>query len=79
SVEDVEQVRAGAAAAHRAAGNAVEALNLSTTHLQRFVSARRRELEALESFRATVAPLTDASGSPAPVPQLRKGDEVAAG
>ncbi|MEU4666979.1 DNA recombination protein RmuC [Amycolatopsis sp. NPDC023774] len=77
-VEDVEQVRAGAAAAHRSAGNAVEALNLTSTHLQRFLSARRRELEALESFRATVAPLTDASGSPSPVPEVRKGDELAA-
>ncbi|WP_326566017.1 DNA recombination protein RmuC [Amycolatopsis rhabdoformis] len=77
-VEDVEQVRAGAAAAHRSAGNAVEALNLSSTHLQRFLSARRRELEALESFRATVAPLTDASGSPSAVPEVRKGDELAA-
>ena len=77
-VADVEQVRAGAAAAHRAAGSAVEALNLSSTHLQRFLSARRRELEALESFRATVAPLTDAAGSPAPVPPVRKGDELAA-
>ncbi|UOZ07686.1 MULTISPECIES: DNA recombination protein RmuC [unclassified Amycolatopsis] len=75
---DVEQVRAGAAAAHRAAGGAVEALNLSSTHLQRFISARRRELEALETFRVTVAPLTDASGSPAAVPQVRKGDELAA-
>jgi DNA recombination protein RmuC len=75
---DIEQVRTGAAAAHRAAGGAVEALNLSSTHLQRFISARRRELEALETFRATVAPLSEASGSPAPVPPVRKGDEVAA-
>src|SRR5437764_786268 len=52
-VADVEQVRAGAAAAHRAAAGAVDALNLSSTHLQRFLSARRRELEALETFRAT--------------------------
>lgn len=77
-VEDVEQVRAGAAAAHRAAGNAVDALNLSSTHLQRFISARRRELEALESFRSTVSPLTDAAGSPAPVPLIRKADELPA-
>ncbi|MEC3981350.1 DNA recombination protein RmuC [Amycolatopsis sp. H20-H5] len=76
-VHDVEQVRSGAAAAHRAAGNAVDALNLSSTHLQRFVSARRRELEALETFRGTVAPLTDAAASPAPVPAIRKGDELA--
>lgn len=78
-VEDVEQVRAGAAAAHRAAGNAVDALNLSSTHLQRFISARRRELEALETFRTTVGPLTDAAGSPAPVPLIRKADELPAG
>lgn len=78
-LEDVEQVRAGAASAHRAAGNAVDALNLSSTHLQRFVSARRRELDALENFRAAVAPLTDAAASPAPVPSIRKGDELAAG
>jgi DNA recombination protein RmuC len=78
-LEDVEQVRAGAASAHRAAGSAVEALNLSSTHLQRFVSARRRELDALENFRAAVAPLTDAAASPAPVPSIRKGDELAAG
>lgn len=78
-LEDVEQVRAGAANAHRAAGNAVDALNLSSTHLQRFVSARRRELDALESFRAAVAPLTDAAASPSPVPAIRKGDELAAG
>src|SRR3569833_2178974 len=75
---DVEQVRAGAAAAHRAAGGAVEALNLSSTHLQRILSARRRELEALETFRATVAPLTDAAGSPAQLPQDRNGGGLAA-
>ncbi|QWF82170.1 DNA recombination protein RmuC [Amycolatopsis sp. CA-230715] len=78
-IEDVERVRAGAASAHRAAGNAVDALNLSSTHLQRFVSARRRELDALESFRAAVAPLTEAAASPAPVPEVRRGDELAAG
>ena len=63
---------------HRAAGSAVDAINLSSTHLQRFLSARRRELEALERFRAAVAPLSEASGSPAPVPPVRKGDELAA-
>ncbi|WP_344420526.1 DNA recombination protein RmuC [Amycolatopsis minnesotensis] len=78
-IEDVERVRAGAASAHRAAGGAVDALNLSSTHLQRFVSARRRELEALENFRAAVAPLTEAAASPAPVPEIRRGDELAAG
>jgi DNA recombination protein RmuC len=77
-VEDIERVRAGAGAAHRAAGNAVEAVNLSSTHLQRFLSARRRELEALEGFRAAVSPLTDAAASPTEVPSVRKGDELAA-
>ena len=77
-VEDVERVRAGAAAAHRAAGAAVEAINLSTTHLQRFLSARRRELDALEGFRAVVAPLSDAAGGPAEIATVRRGDEMAA-
>jgi DNA recombination protein RmuC len=78
-LEDVEQVRAGAASAHRAAGGAIDALNLSSTHLQRFLSARRRELDALEGFRAAVAPLTDAAAAPSPVTEIRKGDELAAG
>ncbi|AIJ25937.1 DNA recombination protein RmuC [Amycolatopsis methanolica] len=77
-VDDIERVRAGAAAAHRAAGNAVEALNLSSTHLQRFLSARRREMEALEGFRAAVAPLSDAAASPTEVAPIRRGDEIAA-
>ncbi|PXY26596.1 DNA recombination protein RmuC [Prauserella sp. PE36] len=76
-VDDVERVRSSAASAHRAAGNAVDAVNLSSTHLQRFLSARRRELDALESFRASVGPLTEAAASPAPVPAIRKGDEIA--
>lgn len=75
--EDVELVREAAASAHRAAGGAIDALNLSSTHLQRFVSARRRELEALEGFRAAVTPLTEASASPAPVPAIRRGEELA--
>lgn len=77
-VDDVEKVRSQAAAAHRAAGNAVEALNLSSTHLQRFLSARRREVEALDSFRAQVSPLTDAAASPSPVPEVRRTDEMSA-
>lgn len=77
-VDDIERVRGGAAAAHRAAGTAVEAVNLSTTHLQRFLSARRRELDALETFRATVGPLSEASGSPTELGTIRKGDEMAA-
>lgn len=77
-VEDIERVRNGAAAAHRAAGNAVDAVNLSSTHLQRFLSARRRELDALEGFRGAVSPLTDAAASPTEVPTVRRGDELAA-
>ncbi|MEU6269494.1 DNA recombination protein RmuC [Saccharopolyspora shandongensis] len=61
--EDIEHVRAHSVRAQRAASNAVEAVNLSSTHLQRFVSARRRELDALESFRSTVQPLAEAAGS----------------
>ncbi|RZQ63573.1 DNA recombination protein RmuC [Amycolatopsis suaedae] len=76
--DDVDHLRAHAAAAHRMAGNAVDAVNLSSTHLQRFLSARRRELEALESFRSSVTPLTETAASPAPVPPIRKGDEMAA-
>ncbi|HEX7661625.1 MAG TPA: DNA recombination protein RmuC [Pseudonocardiaceae bacterium] len=75
--EDVEQVRAHAAAAHRAAGGAVDAVNLSSTHLQRFLAARRRELDALTQFRATVSPLTDAAASPTPVAEVRQPDELA--
>ncbi|WP_158888668.1 DNA recombination protein RmuC [Amycolatopsis anabasis] len=77
-VEDVERVRTGAGAAHRAAGNAIDAVNLSSTHLQRFLSARRRELEALEGFRAAVSPLTEAAASPTPVAPIRNPDEAAA-
>ncbi|GGS13893.1 DNA recombination protein RmuC [Actinokineospora fastidiosa] len=76
-VEDVAAVRAGAAAAHRAAGGAIDALNLSSTHLQRFVSARRRELEALEQFRAAVLPLSESTANPTPLPALRQADEIA--
>ncbi|WP_165777493.1 DNA recombination protein RmuC [Amycolatopsis antarctica] len=78
-VADIEHVRSHAAAAHRAAGSAVDAVNLSSTHLQRFISARRRELDALESFRGAVSPLSDTAASPSPVASIRKGDEIAAG
>lgn len=80
--EDVEQVRSEAAAAHRSAGGAIDAFNLSSTHLQRFIAARRRELDALETFRGTVQPLTDASASPTPLAAIRRQDngaEAAAG
>ncbi|GLY52544.1 DNA recombination protein RmuC [Lentzea sp. NBRC 102530] len=76
--EDVEQVRLSAGRANRAADSAIEAVNLSTTHLQRFLSARRRELEALEGFRASVEPLTDASATPTPLPLVRRADEQSA-
>ncbi|HEY3754172.1 MAG TPA: DNA recombination protein RmuC [Pseudonocardiaceae bacterium] len=77
--EDVEQVRVQAAAAHRSAGGAVDAFNLSSTHLQRFIAARRRELDALEIFRGSVQPLTEAAASPTPLAAIRRQEEVAAG
>jgi DNA recombination protein RmuC len=77
--EDVELVRVQAASAHRSAGGAVDAFNLSSTHLQRFIAARRRELDALESFRSSVQPLTEAAASPTPLAVIRRQDEVAAG
>ncbi|GAA2680054.1 MULTISPECIES: DNA recombination protein RmuC [Actinosynnema] len=73
--DDVERVKAQAGRAHRAAEGAVEAVNLSSTHLQRFLSARRRELDALEGFRAAAGPLSAASGAPAPLPVVRRADE----
>ncbi|OLT49177.1 recombinase RmuC [Saccharomonospora sp. CUA-673] len=76
-LDDVEQVRASAASAHRAATGAVDAVNLSSTHLQRFLSARKRELEALENFRGAVSPLTETAASPAPVPAIRNTDDTA--
>jgi DNA recombination protein RmuC len=75
--EDVEQVRAQAAAAHRSASNAVEAVNLASTHLQRFLAARRRELDALENFRGVVQPLTEAAASPTPIGPVRRPEELA--
>lgn len=77
--EDVELVRAQAAAAHRAAGGAVDSFNLSSTHLQRFIAARRRELDALETFRGSVQPLTEAAASPTQLAALRRQEEVTAG
>ncbi|HVV19532.1 MAG TPA: DNA recombination protein RmuC [Pseudonocardiaceae bacterium] len=77
--DDVELVRAQAAAAHRSAGGAVDAFNLSSTHLQRFIAARRRELDALENFRGSVQPLTEAAASPTPLAAIRRQEEVTAG
>lgn len=74
---DVETVRKQAAAAHRVASSAVEATNLSSTHLQRFLSARRRELDALENFRTSVLPLSEAAASPNGVPEVRGATEFA--
>ncbi|MBM7771919.1 DNA recombination protein RmuC [Actinokineospora baliensis] len=73
---DVAAVRANAAGAHRTASAAIDAVNLSSTHLQRFLSARRRELDALEQFRSAVTPLSDAAGTPTPVPELRRVEEA---
>ena len=73
--EDIEQVRAQATRAQRAASNAVEAVNLSSTHLQRFVSARRRELDALESFRSAAGPLTDAAGTTGTTTEVRREED----
>jgi DNA recombination protein RmuC len=51
---------------------AVDAVNLSSTHLQRFLSARRRELDALEGFRGAVQPLTDTAASPTAIGPIRR-------
>jgi DNA recombination protein RmuC len=69
-------LRGQALAAHRAAENAVDSVNVSSTHLQRFLQARRRELDALTQFTAAVGPLTDAAASPTPLPAVRRSDEV---
>jgi len=73
---DVEALRAQAAAAHRAAEGAIDAVNVSSTHLQRFLQARRRELDALSQFAAAVGPLTAAAASPTAVPSVRRTDEL---
>lgn len=73
---DIDALRGHAAAAHRAAENAVDAVNVSSTHLQRFLQARRRELDALTQFASAVIPLTDAAASPAPLAPVRRSDEV---
>lgn len=75
--DDMERVRAQARGAHRAATNAVDAVNLSSTHLQRFLSARRRELDALEAFRTAVDPISEAAASASSVAEIRRGDEIA--
>jgi DNA recombination protein RmuC len=72
--EDIEQIRSRAVGAQRAAADAVTAVNLSSTHLQRFVSARRRELDALEVFRNAVEPLAEAAGA-GDVDAVRRDDE----
>ena len=73
---DIDALRGQALAAHRAAESAVDAVNVSSTHLQRFLQARRRELDALTQFTGAVAPLTDAAASPTPLPAVRRSDEV---
>lgn len=73
---DVDAVRKQAAQAHRSATTAVDSMNLASTHLQRFLSARRRELDALDTFRSAVQPLTDAAGSGPDLPAVRRVDEA---
>jgi DNA recombination protein RmuC len=73
---DVEAVRSQAASAHRAASGAVDAVNVSSTHLQRFLQARRRELDALIQFRVAVAPLRDAAASPSQLAAVRDPEAV---
>ena len=75
-VEDIEAVRGHAAAAHRAAEGAIDAANVSSTHLQRFLQARRRELDALTQFATAVGPLTEAAAVPTPLAAVRRTDEV---
>jgi DNA recombination protein RmuC len=75
---DIDALRGQALAAHRAAENAVDAVNVSSTHLQRFLQARRRELDALTQFTSAVVPLTEAAASPTALPAVRRSDEVAA-
>lgn len=72
---DIEAVRGHAAAAHRAAEGAVDAVNVSSTHLQRFLQARRRELDALTQFAGAVGPLSDAAAVPTPLAAVRRSDE----
>lgn len=74
--EDIEQVRSQAVRAQRAASGAVEAVNLSSTHLQRFVSARRRELDALESFRTAVGPLAETAGHSGSLSSVRREEDT---
>jgi DNA recombination protein RmuC len=79
---DIDAVRGQALDAHRAASGALDAANVSGTHLQRFVTARRREIEALERFRTAAAPMGEAAATPSPLPALRAaapGDGPAAG
>jgi DNA recombination protein RmuC len=73
---DIEAIRSQAASAHRAAGAAVDAVNVSSTHLQRFLQARRRELDALNQFRTAVTPLRDAAASPTPLSAIRDLDDA---
>jgi DNA recombination protein RmuC len=74
--EDIETIRSQAASAHRAATTAIDAVNVSTTHLQRFLQARRRELDALNQFRTSVHPLQAAAASPTPLTPIRDPDDI---
>jgi DNA recombination protein RmuC len=73
---DIEAVRGQAASAHRAAGAAVDAANVSSTHLHRFLQARRRELDALTQFRLTIGPLRDAAASPTAIAPVRDPESL---
>jgi DNA recombination protein RmuC len=73
---DLETVRTQAASAHRTAISAIDAANVSSTHLQRFLAARRRELDALAHFRIAATPLRDAAASPTPLPAVRDPDDL---
>jgi DNA recombination protein RmuC len=68
---DIDQLRSGAGRAHRAAALAIEAANTTGTHLDRLAAARRRELEALDTFRSAVTPLAEFCGRAVSVPLIR--------
>ena len=74
--DDVEKVRAQAEAAHRAASNAIEALNLSDASAAFPVRPAPRG-QALDSFRAQVAPSHRCGGKPLTRRRCRT-DEISA-
>jgi DNA recombination protein RmuC len=74
--EDVELIRKQALKAQQYATTSLDQANVASTHLQRFVAARAKELEALEKFRAAIEPLSSAAGNTKPIPELRTQDGV---